>query len=111
MSNSIDRGWIYSCLDNNEGFWSLCGSKTRSLYLRNMLSWVGVGDNRAAMELCFGHITEKNLAYFGVFGSFRNFIRHKICPPHPNHFLIILWEIHFFNAVFWDKMLVEPKRL
>ena len=40
---------------------------------------------------------------------FRNFVCHKICPPHPNHFLKIQWEIRFFKRHFLGQN--TPKTL
>ena len=59
------------------------------------------GHNRAATELSFGHVTTNTWAYSGVFCFFRIFC-HKICP-HPNHFLKIQWEIHFFKRHFLER--------
>ena len=72
--------------------------------------WIIIGgwDKRAVTELGFAHVTTKSWAYFGVFGFFRKKFRRKNCPPHPNHFLKIQWEIHFFTFLNTDQN--APKR-
>ena len=60
------------------------------------------GHNMAAMELSFGHNTTKTWQYSFVFGSFRIFLSRNM-SPHPNHFLKIQWEIHFFTQFLGTK--------
>ena len=68
---------------------------------------VGGGNNRTVTESSFRHITTKTWGYSGVFSLFREkkFRRKKFPPPHPNYFLKIQWDIHFFERHFWDKTL------
>ena len=46
----------------------------------------GGGDNRAATELGFRHVTTKTWAYSGVFGFRIFFVTKSVPPPSPKSF-------------------------
>ena len=78
--------------------------------IQKFRSLIGRGDNRAVTALSFAHVTTKTRACAGVFGFFR-FFSHNICPPHPNHFLKIQWEIHFWTFFVMIEMLQKKIKI
>ena len=63
----------------------------------------GRGDNRAATELSFGHVTTKTWANSVVFGFFRKNFITKYVPSAQIIFWKIQWEIVFLEHQFLGK--------
>ena len=43
--------------------------------------------------------------------AFSDFFSHNICPPHPNHFLKLQWEIHFWTFFVMIETLQKKFRI
>ena len=92
------------------GFWSSRFDSLPTGPGRASGHWATLGGwGGGVTELSFGHATTKTWSYFGMFGFFRkHFWRNRnVPPPTQITFLKIQWEIHLWNAIFWDETLYK----